>query len=706
MFRNILFKNIHLEENFEQRKDLQRIIQCGNLTFLVLVMLGSLSVLLSRFSVDVFPIEDLFQRFTSFPPEKINDELTRILTEGADIAFFLSMLLCISILIFGFCRSIRINNETSNYQIDHGRYTSSRAILIVSITMVGLNFAVLHPWRIEAFGQRFLDGFSMGPVVISIGVAIALNNMSKNFSTIVLFKPSTKIRRILVLFGSLILVPQLLIFGRQINLNREYLIVFNEYAAPSAGLAPFDNFATTYSSLSGILIKPFVSLVNPDDVIYTLMFFHMGLTALLIVALVVLSRRIMGMGFGIAIFTLAVLISPRQQNALAQGFLPSVSAPSRYLLPVILLFWASDFFSKTKPVLWKSLILGVIWGITLTNNAELGIPITIALFVALFAKSILDKKPFVNLILPPTALMLTFAFLLHLVGKRNTMNAFNYWSLFVMGRAQGGYISEVPIFGVHHFALALHGTTLLIGLLYITINRRTQDRERIGTSSLICIVFGVFGIVTFPYYLGQNGPSFVGGFLWLPLVLTSIALFGFLRNIYAADSLQQFEGQNRLKVSFLSPINMGLVTLFVCSVIFIPNLQDSVGIHFKNEIPSWTPRSFEIDPVVKELRIVISPEVDKSEIAYYGEYGNLIAVIYGIDSVYGTHDPMIAYSSKKTLNATCKPLKTRKPKFVYASKRYLPIEFLDARENRGPCPGLTKDMEYSSEYLIRYFYFS
>jgi hypothetical protein len=146
------------------------------------------------------------------------------------------------------------------------------------------------------------------------------------------------------------------------------------------------------------------------------------------------------------------------------------------------------------------------------------------------------------------------------------------------------------------------------------------------------------------------------------------------------------------------------LALSVCSFLFIPDPQHSIGIHFRDDLPTWSPAVFGADPVVQELRAALSQEEDQLNVAYYGEYGNLISVIYGIESVYGTHDPMIAHSSRKTLNANCKPLIVRHPKVVLASKRYLPEIYLESEEINGPCPGLIKDMEYSSELLVRYVY--
>ncbi len=691
-------------ENFECRHDLQRDIERANFTFLLLLIVGPLAVLLSRLSAKILPIEELFAKFTSYPPEKISAYSVHILTEGADLGFYVVVLSCLLICFVGFYFVIKNERQPLDPRQVNDINTFAKIVTPLTFGIVGLHFATLHPWRIETFGQRILDGFGVGPVIISMGLALTINRVFQKYLSFEQLTPSRKIRWLIGLFGGLILVPQLFVFGRVIGSNREFQIVYNEYAASSGGLRPLDTFAATYSSLAGILINPIISLVKPDQALYVLMIFHIVITCILVFALIFLARQILGMDWSIAICSLAILISPRQHNALAGGFLPSTSAPSRYLLPIFLFILMGVFFSKPSPTVRQGLLLGVLWGVAMTNNAEIGIPLSIAVLTALCAKFILDKKFFANLLTPTLASFTTFVLLLYLLGGQNVPHAFQKWSVFVTGRTVGGYIGAVPVFGVHHFALALHGTTLLFALLLIVAKRCIRDRETLGSKALMCVLLGVFGILAFPYYLGQNGPSFIGTVSWLPLVLTAMAFVRLMREIYNVETKTEIKRVNRLTVSFTSPISFGLLALSVCSFLFIPDPQHSIGIHFRDDLPTWSPAVFGADPVVQELRAALSQEEDQLNVAYYGEYGNLISVIYGIESVYGTHDPMIAHSSRKTLNANCKPLIVRHPKVVLASKRYLPEIYLESEEINGPCPGLIKDMEYSSELLVRYVY--
>jgi hypothetical protein len=80
--------------------------------------------------------------------------------------------------------------------------------------------------------------------------------------------------------------------------------------------------------------------------------------------------------------------------------------------------------------------------------------------------------------------------------------------------------------------------------------------------------------------------------------------------------------------------------------------------------------------------------------------------LFMLPSVYGVHDPMIAYSSQNSADMTCRPLLSHKQLIVYASSRYLPEHFKLPSSVTGPCAGLSRDVNFISKSLIRYLYSS
>jgi hypothetical protein len=343
------------------------------------------------------------------------------------------------------------------------------------------------------------------------------------------------------------------------------------------------------------------------------------------------------------------------------------------------------------------------WGLASVNNAEIGLPLTISILGALVLKVVLDRNFFRNFLFPVLVLTATFVLLMYVLGGNDILWAIHKWSLFLVGRSQGGFVGAVPVFGLHQYALALHGSTLLISVLAISTIGRLKKRTNLESRSLMGFCLGSFGLLTHPYFLGQNGPNFIGGFLWLPLVLSVSVLVGLIREVSSYELFNKPIG-SKIKLNFTNPINLGLVVLFVCCALFVPNPQDMVGIHFDDEYEALESVDFDEDPMIVDLRTAVGNEPDKSNVAYYGEYGNLISAMYGIRSVYGTHDPMIAYSSRRTIDATCEPLKFFQPDIIFASKRFLPTEFLESKNTSGPCPGLVKDVGFLSKQIIRYTY--
>lgn len=674
-----------------------------DLVFVSTLLLGPLAIWLSRLAVRIIPVELVVEFLTSYNADRIRAEQLRINVEGADYFYFLIVLSLVASLCVYFILRPSMNVPLTCV----ARYTKSRFSFVnscaVTLILLLAHFGSLHRWRTDTFGERFLDGFGAGPAIAAVGLAVLTDRAKITFG-VLRPRPFKRVFRwAFSLVAIIILLPQTLIFGRQIGSNREYVIVFNEYASTSSNLRPFWDFVPTYTSLAAVVVEPLLKLVSEERILDVLVGFHIALSVILLVGATWLATRILQCHWSLALLATAVLISPRRHNDLAQGFLPSTSAPGRYILPVIALLALSFFFKNSRPRISQVLVVGITLGLALVNNADMGLPLTVAAVVAMGIKTFFDRGVFHNLVGPVLVAILTFTVVLHFLGGGHVIESFKLWSLFIRSRSAGGYIEAVPMFGVHQFALALHAAAIVFGILLMRSTKRSAgDFTRF--SALMCLTLGLFGFTTFPYFLGQNGPTFVGGVLWLPLILTAFAIVGALYNFSrnqrdVADGATIEPGQNSFKL-----VSLGLAVLTFCSVMFVPDPQDSVGIHFRHNRPVWSSQVFLEDPVIQELRqIALVGPVD-SDVAYYGEYGNLISLILKLKTVYGVHDPMIAYSSRESVNATCAPLTVHNPRVVYASKRFLPEKFLDSSITVGPCPGLSRDPDFMSKNLIRYTY--
>jgi hypothetical protein len=110
------------------------------------------------------------------------------------------------------------------------------------------------------------------------------------------------------------------------------------------------------------------------------------------------------------------------------------------------------------------------------------------------------------------------------------------------------------------------------------------------------------------------------------------------------------------------------------------------------------------DAVLLDLQSRLRAENTPDVFGYYGEYANLFELLLGVPAVYGVDDPMIAYSTRSTVKATCRTLRARRPLRVLASTRFLPEQFKSSSELEGPCPGMLRIDSRDGELLIEYIY--
>lgn len=674
----------------------------ANFCFTLLLLAGPIAVLLSRVIVRLLPIEFMVGIVTDYPINRIKEERIRIVTEGGDYAYFL-VVASVAVLLFFATFFVARNTRLSSFQFSvdyYPRYQSTQ--LWVAATVLAIHLATLHRWRTESYGERFLDGFGIGPVVLALIAGFIIPRLNKPASWSLQIASLTSARTAVNVFSSLILLPPLLIFGRQVAWNREYIIIYNEYAAASANLKPLSNFASTYTSLAGFLIKPVIQRVSTEVVIPALTIFHIVLSSILLIVIVLLSKRLLGCSLTFAFAICAVLLSPRRNAELASSFFPSTSNPARYLLPLVVLLILTSVFGSTSISFWQSVILGIAIGVALANNAEIGIPILVASTVSLSLRAIRNNSIVRLLLLPALVGMGTFLGIMWLLGSGNLFEAIRTWSIFLASRSAGGFIGAVPIWGVHQIAIAVHWTSLIIGIMLVLKDRKAPD-SKVNQSASMNVTLGIFGLLTFPFFLSQNGPVFIGGTLWLPFVLSVIGLITTVRSLH--DSSLNCEGRTEISVArpACDSLLLGLILLVICNLSFLTDPQLSIGIHFQSSYPSWNSTKFLEDPLTESLQAAIANE-DDEKLAYFGEYGNLYNLLLGIHTVYGVHDPMIAYSSRRTSEFTCKPIAELSPNVVFASKKYLPSNFLLPDTVEGPCPGLRRDLRFNSTTLIRYFY--
>lgn len=699
-----IMSRLRTDPDSSRKSGVEILSERTNIVFLTILLIAPLSVLLSRWIIRLIPIGDVVELFTSFGEDRIRSEQRRIQVEASDYMYFLIVALSL-LLIFVASESrsliqLRFGRSSLDAPLRWMRENSH----LITAFLIFIHFGSLHKWRIEVFGNKFLDGFGTGPTLLSIVAVIAATRTQAHLNFPYPLRNSRSGIWALSALAVLILLPQTLTFGRQIGSNREYIVAFNEYAAASSNLRPLMDFSPTYTSLAAFIIRPIINAVSTNHVLIVLIGFHSIISVILLLLLMWLAKLLLECRWSLAMIAVAVLISPRRHGDLTQGFLPSVSAPARFTLPVVFLLILCYVYKSRQPQLGHGIFAGLVLGVVLVNNADIGLPLAISSVVAMSFRAVVDRRARGILMGALLTAPLSFVAILSVLGDGRLLETFKTWSVFIRGRAVGGFIESVPVWGVHQFALAIHAAAIVLGAI-IMREVKSSTQNSMSSQALLCMTLGLFGFMTFPYYLGQNGPHFVGGLLWLPLILTLFAVIGALGSI---GGHQPNTGNAGTKGEFKSilarPISFGISVLAICSLIYLPDPQETLGIHFRDDFASWDQEEFTSNPEFQELTEILQVTPNKSELAYYGEYGNLYSLLLDINSVYGVHDPMIAYSSRHTVNAACLPLQIHRPRVVLASKKFLPEQFKESDSTAGPCPGLQRDLAFMSEYLIRYRY--
>jgi len=687
-----------------QESGVQTLSERTNIAFLAILLIAPLSVLFSRWVIRFIPVGDVVELLTSFGEDRIQSELRRIQVETSDY-MYLAIVAFSLLLVFVASGSRSLIHLCLSRSLLAAplRWVRKNSYL-TAVFLISIHFGSLHRWRIGTFGNRFLDGFGAGPTFLSIVIVISATRAETHLNLRHQLRNSRSGNWVLSALAVLILLPQTLTFGRQIGSNREYVIAFNEYAAASSNLRPLRDFSPTYSSLAAFIVSPVVNAVSTNHAMVVLVGFHTIISVILLLTVTWLAKLLLECRWSLAMIATAVLISPRRHGDLTQGFLPSTSAPARFTLPVVFLLILYYVYKCQQPKISHGILAGSVLGVVLVNNAEIGLPLMISSVVAMSFKAVVDRRARGILMGTIFAAPLAFAAILGILADGRLLAALRTWSVFIRGRAVGGYIEAVPVWGIHHFALAIHAAAIVLGALVIH-EMKSSTQNLVSSQALLCLTLGLFGFMTFPYYLGQNGPSFVGGLLWLPLILTLFSVIGTLRSIGGHQAAAGSEESKReFRSIFTKPIFFGISVLAICSLIYLPDPQNTLGTHFHDDLPSWDQEEFTSNPEFRELTEILRVTPNHSELAYYGEYGNLFSLLLNIDSVYGTHDPMIAYSSRHTVKATCFPLQIYRPRVVFASKKFLPEQFKEPDSTAVPCPGLQRDHTFRSELLIRYYF--
>ena len=652
--------------------------------------LGPISLLAGRGLARIIPWDVIIPALTRFPESRVNQESERILTEVGDyvgftIWFFLA---CLS---YWFTPQVRLRNV---------RQVVRSPILALSILFV--NLAAVHPWRVESFGDQLFIGFGFGTAAAGVLVArsvglIPTESLYGLHAAIIEFRSV----RIFAWLGLVILiVTQILIPNVNPGLIRHDVIYLNELAAPSVGLRPLFDYSPTYSNVLGYPLWVFIEMFGSSSLmlVFSLYWALLGgacwLFSVLIIREVLRWRLVWAVGLAV------VLLSITGSRTSPQSGFPVAAGQIRIVLSILTIFYFLKALKKKNPALRKLVLLGVLSGLTIVNNPDFGLTAVIAILTGSFIWTLWGGLPKRVILVLFVSTATTTTILLLLMGGENIPSTVSSYFLFARSRSTGGYVEAVPLVGLHIFVTVCHGLAALLGWRVVQSKESDHGMQLLGVFGLISAIWGA---LTLPFYLGNATPTF-GGPLWLPLAFSLVTLLNNSRIGHSATNLVQAHRTTVLTPIRVSGMNQVILAFLFCALTSSTNPQITLDRWMDEGWRLDRTAGLNEDAVLLDLQSRLRAENTPDVFGYYGEYANLFELLLGVPAVYGVHDPMIAYSSRSTVKATCRTLRARRPLRVLASTRFLPEQFKSSSELEGPCPGMRRIDSRDGELLIEYIY--
>ena len=501
-----------------------------------------------------------------------------------------------------------------------------------------------------------------------------------------------------------LIVPQILLPSTDLGYRRHDLIFLNELAATTAGLQPLKDFHPAYANL---LIYPMSA---------TKLFGLSGHTTLLVLtaywdllgfacwALILeIGRRVLRIPIAYATIIVVPLLSVSPSLLSLEPSFPTSGGNLRLPMSLLSLLLFIGLLDKTGRNRLRMTLLGICLGLTAANNVEFGMTMSLSIVLVMILTWRHSQDSDRTLVVfALTSSLLTFVIVITALSAGDFTAGVSDLLLFVSSKTYAGSVVSTPIFGLNQIALASHAIVLWMGIRAIREDASNSSQIVLGKFSMVA---GFWGLATWPYFLGSHNHNF-GNLLWVPFAFSWLALFGLIRAQLCRHVDSDSSGERSERLIDSRRLLVPLLATLICTCILLPSSAPNYKRLVNREVKFDRSSLLRDIGLVEEVRLAAATYGESVRIGYYGEYANLIQILTDVPSVYGTHDPMIAYYTSRTVRATCKTLESRQPNKVIASTKYLPEEFRTSESLRGPCPGLIRTDQLPGIGLLEFEYHS
>ena len=438
--------------------------------------------------------------------------------------------------------------------------------------------------------------------------------------------------------------------------HSEYVI--NEILSPAAGYNSYQSFVPQYTFLLGWLVKPILTSLS---VVNGVNFLVLLLTA-----------------FGFACLGLMVWVSRKSWPELPLPLLLwavlafctptpgwnrlSFIGPASTLLsgPALRVFGGMivGFISVTIGMKllrntihkWQILLPGIASAFVVWNNLDFGLAATVASFIVIATAGALSLKS-------------KLAFMWHILGQLightivyiylSAQGGVPNWSLFgwfarQFGGGFGSVTIEMP--GPVNMDFPLIMGSAATGFYFLLKHfNKSEDlvkNDKNSYSAITAFYFGAFCTFALPYYVNRSYHSGQMSILYIPLSVALIAVIGLVRRNLSVIS------KPGVKTQFTTLI----LSFMLASVLLIPNPNIEIDRITGGNANGTIPRPPVVDainsiPAARELAAK-----QNLKLAYFGEEGNYVHLLTGIDSVNIFNSPLDMFQSDASVKLSCSHL--------------------------------------------------
>ncbi len=570
----------------------------------------------------------------------------------------------------------------------------------VSLSIATLLYLLVSSWRLADLGRwnMYWRGFGMEISVAAIVAATTLTlvvpKIDSTWGSVFfrLLRQGMRAAGWLLGFAAVLwMTPSLLQpMDAWLNIGDSSEKVLDEITGPLVGNFPGVNQASTYSSLLGVPLFPLAVFRSYGDEKFTLLVLYVNI---LIIAVPLLIALILRKSFQRLPLLLAVVIglvsvtisgSPVGNDLsrfnLNSSLFRELSFLSRGILPLVVGYLVVITFNRARVSNTRLGFLAVVSALAIINNPEFGIASAIAaLAAALFWRRGTGNRDSNFYLMVPTIFATVVCFLVPGVAVGGGWISRRLGAFASLAAGEGATLSSDSMRNTPAMGLLVVSYSLSITALAVAISEiRRGGFEKSRSAVLICLYFGMWVLLSAPYFLNSGG---TGQFLMIPFSILSVAI---LRLVVFSGDNERLDGQLSSLLS-ASGVRQRLsalpiVFLFSLSVVAILSAPNGVKEWQRIQMPlsdhkwvdEWSTRRLDwitIDGVTA----LANTTGDPSQVGWWFQHGNAIELLTGVENLFGTSIFEGALKSRASRNLACEPVIKSQLRFIITESRYVSV---------------------------------